>query len=310
MPVKVCTRCGTAKSLDEFPLVRRGLPGRHGWCQACFAIAKAAHYRRNLEAQKIRLLRNTAQRRLETQSRIIHYLSTHPCVDCGERDIVVLEFDHVRGTKLGNVSAYANGGRSWPRVEAEIHKCEVRCANCHRRKTTERRGPRPPSGAAVISPLPSKPLQLILVSGLRLCRICKSNRPLTEFPFRSMRIQTRQWICLECQRTYSRAWYANNRARQAATARRNDDKRVRRATAFVQAFLSTHPCNDCGQPNSIVLEFDHLRAKKEEISAMVRRGAPISSIALEMEKCEVRCANCHRRKTARDRGWYRARAQM
>ena len=272
MPVKVCTRCGTAKSLDEFPLVRRGLPGRHGWCQACFAIAKAAHYRRNLEAQKIRLLRNTAQRRLETQSRIIHYLSTHPCVDCGERDIVVLEFDHVRGTKLGNVSAYANGGRSWPRVEAEIHKCEVRCANCHRRKTTERRGPRPPSGAAVI--------------------------------------QTRQWICLECQRTYSRAWYANNRARQAATARRNDDKRVRRATAFVQAFLSTHPCNDCGQPNSIVLEFDHLRAKKEEISAMVRRGAPISSIALEMEKCEVRCANCHRRKTARDRGWYRARAQM
>jgi len=48
---------------------------------------------------------------------------------------MVLEFDHVRGTKSGNISEMMRGGFSWKRVLEEIEKCEIRCANCHRRKT-------------------------------------------------------------------------------------------------------------------------------------------------------------------------------
>lgn len=62
------------------------------------------------------------------------YLSTHPCVDCGEGDPIVLEFDHVYGVKRLAVS-HMIGSFSWATIAEEIGKCEVRCANCHRRKT-------------------------------------------------------------------------------------------------------------------------------------------------------------------------------
>lgn len=59
------------------------------------------------------------------------------CVDCGERDERCLDLDHVRGTKVKNVSEML--GCSVPRLLEEIAKCEVRCANCHRKRTVERR---------------------------------------------------------------------------------------------------------------------------------------------------------------------------
>ena len=68
----------------------------------------------------------------------LEYLLSHPCVDCGEKDPVVLEFDHVRGVKEWNVSLLVRSNSSWKRVLEEIEKCEVVCANCHKRRTAER----------------------------------------------------------------------------------------------------------------------------------------------------------------------------
>jgi hypothetical protein len=53
--------------------------------------------------------------------------------------VVCLEFDHVRGTKRGNIARML-GNHSWAVIAAEIDNCEVRCANCHRRKTVRQRG--------------------------------------------------------------------------------------------------------------------------------------------------------------------------
>ncbi|HEV2249988.1 MAG TPA: hypothetical protein VGT60_05735 [Candidatus Limnocylindria bacterium] len=49
--------------------------------------------------------------------------------------MIVLEFDHRDPrNKLGNVGTMMLS-RRWQRVRAEIEKCDVRCVNCHRRKT-------------------------------------------------------------------------------------------------------------------------------------------------------------------------------
>lgn len=64
---------------------------------------------------------------------IKNYLSKNPCIDCGEKDPLVLEFDHVRGRKKGGISDLKR--YSSKILLKEIAKCEVRCANCHRRKT-------------------------------------------------------------------------------------------------------------------------------------------------------------------------------
>ena len=66
--------------------------------------------------------------------RLLDFFRQHPCVDCGETDPVVLQFDHVRGEKSRDVMSMAGNGTPWHRIVAEIAKCDVRCANCHWRR--------------------------------------------------------------------------------------------------------------------------------------------------------------------------------
>jgi hypothetical protein len=60
-------------------------------------------------------------------------LESAECIDCGERDPVVLEFDHV-GDKRKTVCDLARDGCSIQTLQAEIAKCEMRCVNRHRRR--------------------------------------------------------------------------------------------------------------------------------------------------------------------------------
>lgn len=68
------------------------------------------------------------------------YLQGMSCIDCGESDPVVLQFDHVRGTKLGNVSRMVSKGSPLSVIQAEVEKCDVVCANCHHRRTAKQQG--------------------------------------------------------------------------------------------------------------------------------------------------------------------------
>jgi hypothetical protein len=85
------------------------------------------------------MIRNKIRLELN-RKRIINYLSDHPCVDCGNTDIRVLEFDHVRGIKKYNVCAMIRLKISWTSIKCEIEKCDIRCANCHRIKTIQTLG--------------------------------------------------------------------------------------------------------------------------------------------------------------------------
>jgi hypothetical protein len=77
--------------------------------------------------------------RIENRERVERYLLDHPCVDCGESDLRVLEFDHRPGEiKSADVGRMVVTGFTWNSIEREIVKCEVRCSNCHRIVTCER----------------------------------------------------------------------------------------------------------------------------------------------------------------------------
>lgn len=67
------------------------------------------------------------------------YLASHPCVDCGNDDYRVLDFDHVHGEKEIQICHAIRKGWSPDKLQKEIDKCEVRCSNCHRIVTYERR---------------------------------------------------------------------------------------------------------------------------------------------------------------------------
>lgn len=238
---------------------------------------------------------------------IIEYLATHPCVDCGETDNIVLEFDHL-GDKVADLSSYASGGRTWARIEAEIEKCEVRCANCHRRKTRATFFPLQKTvdiETVVARPTPAQ-LTLDAALGLRTCRVCKEAKPLTEFPFRSLARQTRQWICLLCQREYTKDRHLKNREKQIAAAYVRRAREARNLGRRIREYLADHPCVDCGESDPDVLDFDHPRDKRADVSRLIHVAVSWNVVLAEIAKCEVRCANCHRRRTANLGGYYRA----
>lgn len=97
------------------------------------------HYEANKHAYKQRAKRHNKEVRIRLRAFVFKYLSEHQCVDCGEDDPIVLDFDHVSGVKLNNIADIKSKGLSMRQLKAEIDKCEVRCANCHRRMTHKRR---------------------------------------------------------------------------------------------------------------------------------------------------------------------------
>src|SRR5262245_53319080 len=77
----------------------------------------------------------TRSRKRPVREFIANYLREHPCVDCGETDILVLHFDHCRGRKVLNISIMVKNQHSLENIKKEITKCDVRCTNCHMRRT-------------------------------------------------------------------------------------------------------------------------------------------------------------------------------
>ena len=72
--------------------------------------------------------------------RVNNLKESTPCADCGNSfTACCMDFDHVRGIKVDAVSQMVRRGDKWSIIEAEITKCDIRCANCHRIRTELRR---------------------------------------------------------------------------------------------------------------------------------------------------------------------------
>jgi hypothetical protein len=99
------------------------------------------------------------------------------------------------------------------------------------------------------------------------------------------------------QRAASRRHYEKHRDQVIAKAKEYSKAARVRIRAFITTYLKTNPCVDCGETDPIILEFDHLKDKDFNISDAARKGVSMKKLKDEIDKCEVRCANCHRRKT-------------
>lgn len=136
--MKICTKCLKPQDFSKFNYKNREMGILHAHCKTCSRANVRSHYDRNKAyyTKKARA-RNLATKQ-EIQSRLLAYLSTRGCVDCGESDPVVLDFDHIDKTKkCASISDMLKNRRAWSRIELELKKCVVRCANCHRRRTAK-----------------------------------------------------------------------------------------------------------------------------------------------------------------------------
>jgi len=140
---KRCYDCGLVKPIEAFAFANKARGTRQARCRSCHATYRRQHYVRNRDVYIRREVGRIKRNREQNRSLIREYLRAHPCVDCGETDIVTLQFDHRdRLTKRTEVALLVVR-KSWSIVLAEIAKCDVRCANCHRRRTASQPGVAP-----------------------------------------------------------------------------------------------------------------------------------------------------------------------
>ena len=133
-----CGRCDQEKPPDDFAWRRKARGQRDNYCRPCRAAYKQEHYRANRQRYIDQAQSRKRVISAERFAYLVAYLRDHPCVDCGEADPIVLEFDHPRDKEF-NISKGIRD-RNWQSVLDEIAKCEVVCANCHRRRTAKRGG--------------------------------------------------------------------------------------------------------------------------------------------------------------------------
>ena len=99
------------------------------------------YYARTAERRREQKRTNVAVIRDRNRKCIRDFLEEHNCVDCGEADLVVLEFHHVNpDEKVDDVANLSRDAASLDRLVAEMLKCVVLCANCHRRRTAAEQG--------------------------------------------------------------------------------------------------------------------------------------------------------------------------
>lgn len=138
--------------------------------------------------------------------------------------------------------------------------------------------------------------------GMKTCNTCSRELPLTDFQKCARNKDGHTGKCKPCKREYDNSHYKTHPNRRAEIRASSDKNRLRN-TEWLRKYLQQNPCIDCDEDDIIVLQFDHVRDKSRNISTML--GLSLSSIKKEVSKCEVRCANCHQRKTAKDFGWWR-----
>jgi hypothetical protein len=135
---KICSQCEGEKDVEE-DFHRRADGKPYPYCKACHRKYTKSHYQAHKQKYLDKARRNSARSKQAIYEWLFNYFLEHSCVDCPEKDPIVLEFDHRDGEKkTTEVSNLIRNGCT-AQVKKEVMKCDVRCANCHRRRTAKQR---------------------------------------------------------------------------------------------------------------------------------------------------------------------------
>jgi hypothetical protein len=96
----------------------------------------------------------------------------------------------------------------------------------------------------------------------------------------------------EYHRKYHREWYKKNKEKRIRfnKAWQNEQKRL------YEEYKSTLKCSVCGEDETVCLDFHHRDPNEKEFTiGMVRKNMSFENVKKEIDKCDVLCANCHRK---------------
>ena len=130
-----CCRCDEAKPEEQYaPSARLRRPNGTGmWCRSCRCDYQNGRLRSEPALAAKKRAYDRAYKKA-TQQRVEAIKVLRGCELCGEKHPGVLDFHHRDPKGKTMTVSRAVYGRGWAAVEAEMAKCELLCANCHRKK--------------------------------------------------------------------------------------------------------------------------------------------------------------------------------
>lgn len=136
--LKTCYKCGEEKTIDLFTKDYNKNRPSYGkpttLCKKC--KSRKDHVLRKKNGRGAKERNRLKLRNLEV---VWNALVGKQCMDCGENNILVLEFDHILGEKkMAVITMAANRLGNKEAIKAEIEKCEIVCSNCHTIRTMRR----------------------------------------------------------------------------------------------------------------------------------------------------------------------------
>ena len=128
------------------------------------------------------------------------------------------------------------------------------------------------------------------------CSRCRETKIIQEFPRKGYRQDGQikySSTCKICQRIYGKNHYSRNRKKYIINARKNSINTRNKNRIALQQFKYENGCKECGERDPRCLDFHHISDKKYCVSSLINHSRKV--LLQEISKCEVLCANCHRK---------------
>lgn len=138
---------------------------------------------------------------------------------------------------------------------------------------------------------------------MKKCATCQELKENKEFGKLTKSKDGLSYSCKDCSKKYRNLHYKNSSQLKLNIRRRAKDTRLSNRQ-FIYDYLKDKKCVDCGNNNPVVLQFDHRDQNLKCYSIANMRNFSLSKILTEIEKCDIRCANCHIIRTANQFDWY------
>ncbi len=132
--MKICSSCKEEKQPKEFNKNKSKKDGLNTMCRVCSNLICKERYKNSKGTYLEKLYERQDRILIETRTFVLEYLKTHPCVHCGQTNIMTLEFDHLRD-KFKDISMMIKQTYGIEAIKKEVDKCQVLCSNCHNIKT-------------------------------------------------------------------------------------------------------------------------------------------------------------------------------
>jgi len=268
--IQICKYCKDPKQLREFV---QNYQFRQ-ICKECHK-KKIKRWRKDNPEREKRMHKKTAQR---SYKYIREEKLNKSCSKCGKiYPQCVMDFNHLQlNTKVANISKLYE--KKISRIQTEIAKCELICANCHRDETFTRETEIDTNKNRIYKPKINEIPILLASDPVKFCAKCQTSKHVNNFTL--LKTGYRHSYCKTCLRQY------NN----------NLDRKLRTSKAYIISQKDNKQCTDCKRNFRYwILDFDHLENKTFSINKIQNRS--LNFIKQEIAKCELVCANCHRIRT-------------